>query len=1191
MQKTINQILEGNFIYDHSSLDFSCTKIEIELPTFEQFEGSFQITNTDHIKMVGKVTTSDRRMQVVTTDIQGESQMIYYIFHGEQMEDGDVVKGEFHIISNVGEYSLPFVVSKVRRGLESSMGPIKNLFHFANLAKSNWREALRLFYSRDFSSVFTGNDKQYLIVYKGLSVQKGNSQNMDEFLQEINKKKAIEIQIDNKEIHIAQNEKTRSGFLEILFEGWGYVDLDIRTEGEFLNIETNRVQGDEFPDHRFFLRYQIDDYRLHSGCNHGKIIVRNRLQELEVTVLVDREEIVDPKHQEYLERKKGILQLMQLYMDVKQKKIANQYWKKESLAILDQMMNGPQEDYLLMLFKAQIFITQDKNNEAQWLLSQAGDYLDSNHEKYADKGIMEAYLLYLSTLLRDEEDYVKKVEERLRELFGQYGEDWRIGWLRLYVEKDFKTNPASRYMFLEKQLLNGCTSPVIYMEMLNLLKLNPTVIRKLTLPILRVLYYGARQEELTPELVERIVYMAQSCREGGELLLRLLILCYEQENSDEVLKWICVLLINRGLVSKKSRFWYEKGIVQGIRINNLYEYYMDTLDLSENNTIPKEVFLFFSYQNTMDYKKTAYLYSYLLAHRNEMTDIYENNRDRMTRFVLEQVARMRIDRNLAYLYREFLTDAVIDEQNANALSQLIFSNQVTVEQPGIIRVVVCHENYERELEASLSGGVAWIPIFGNEYKLFLEDKVGNRYCHSLEYRLEKLLLPGKYIQKVAANVTNQPLIDLYCVENTALSADQEKHEGQYKIWKRLYECPDISEQIRNKMCLNLLQYLNETDRTRELDELLCSLSTATMTNQQRLEVLRYLVIREKIDLAYDLICKYPIADINAKILVRLIGKKIYEKEFVYDDILLDYCKKLFNNGKYDGVILRYLCMHYYGKVKVMRNIWKAARAFDENCFELSERILVQMLSTGAYIGEKNEIFEYYLAKGGKLDIIKAYFAQNSYDYFVKERIVSPVVFREIGRLARNGEKLHKVCKLAFIKFYSEFEEEPDEGQKKVLSIYLKEMIEKNIHLNGFKTLSKYCEAQAFSDKTILEYHAKPDSRVMIHYLHQKRNEEDGEYLVEEMRPVYGGVYFAEFVLFFGETIQYYITEQNGEREELTESGTLQKTDMEMKDCEDNFSRINDLVISSTLRDYTGLEQLLEEYYKLQYLAGRYFELR
>ena len=34
--------------------------------------------------------------------------------------------------------------------LNSSVGPIRNLFHFANLAKSNWKEAVRLFYRPEF---------------------------------------------------------------------------------------------------------------------------------------------------------------------------------------------------------------------------------------------------------------------------------------------------------------------------------------------------------------------------------------------------------------------------------------------------------------------------------------------------------------------------------------------------------------------------------------------------------------------------------------------------------------------------------------------------------------------------------------------------------------------------------------------------------------------------------------------------------------------------------------------------------------------------------------------------------------------------------------------------------------------------------------------------------------------------------
>ena len=70
------------------------------------------------------------------------------------MEPGEEARGAFHIISNQGEYYIPFFVSVVPKTIDSSLGNIKNLFHFTNLAKSSWEEAVKLFYSKEFKAVF-----------------------------------------------------------------------------------------------------------------------------------------------------------------------------------------------------------------------------------------------------------------------------------------------------------------------------------------------------------------------------------------------------------------------------------------------------------------------------------------------------------------------------------------------------------------------------------------------------------------------------------------------------------------------------------------------------------------------------------------------------------------------------------------------------------------------------------------------------------------------------------------------------------------------------------------------------------------------------------------------------------------------------------------------------------------------------
>ena len=153
MQKIINQILEGNFDYENGSLDFSCAKIEISIHKGEVYEGTFHVCGTQGQFTSGTVLSSDLRMECLTTEFVGCDEEIAFCFHGEKLEEGDVVKGNFYIISNHGEYYLPFVASVEHTVLESSVGVVRNLFHFANLAKSDWQEALRLFYSPEFPIV------------------------------------------------------------------------------------------------------------------------------------------------------------------------------------------------------------------------------------------------------------------------------------------------------------------------------------------------------------------------------------------------------------------------------------------------------------------------------------------------------------------------------------------------------------------------------------------------------------------------------------------------------------------------------------------------------------------------------------------------------------------------------------------------------------------------------------------------------------------------------------------------------------------------------------------------------------------------------------------------------------------------------------------------------------------------------
>ena len=102
-----------------------------------------------------------------------------------------------------------------------------------------------------------------------------------------------------------------------------------------------------------------------------------------------------------------------------------------------------------------------------------------------------------------------------------------------------------------------------------------------------------------------------------------------------------------------------------------------------------------------------------------------------------------------------------------------------------------------------------------------------------------------------------------------------------------------------------------------------------------------------------------------------------------------------------------------------------------------------------------------------------------------------------------------------------------------------------------------------------------DNKIMFYLIED--DEEEESYHTEEMRNMYGGVFSREFILFFGENLQYYITEESSGHEALTFSDSVSISDVVSAGRESRYDLLNDMVVSKTLQDEDTLIQLMEEY--------------
>lgn len=1190
MQKIVKRILEGNFEYENGSLDFSCAKLELALPKGSVYEGSFHITATSDGFAEGTVTVSDIRMECLTPEFAGNDVEILFCFHGENMEEGDVLKGTFSVVSNQGEYYLPFVVTIEHEVLNSSVGVIKNLFHFTNLAKSDWQEAVKLFYSAGFSRIFAGSDMQLYDCYRALAAYPGNEQNVEAFLLQVNKKQKVEFLTEEGQIAmtlpaVENPYAATETVLTVIRNGWGYTRLWVECEGDFVFTEKECLSDDDFLGNRCVLPVYVDSSLCRKGLNFGRIFIYNSYVSLEIPVTVRLGESNTGLYAER-NRKRSIVQLMEFYRAFRLKKISKSTWMKETDKLVARLVAQNEENVAARLFQAQLLITQERYHEAEWILSHASELMEK--ERMED-GVLRAYYLYLSTLVQKEEEYINWATEEVEQIYKQNRGEWRVAWLLLYLSEEYHKSAAAKWAFLEKQFQYGCSSPVLYIEALVLLNANPSVLYKLDGFGMQVVCFGAKQEALHAEVIEQVLYLAGKVKDYSNVLRDTFVRIYEKKQDVRILQELCTLLIKGGRIGRKYFTWYAKAVDAQLRITNLYEYYMMSVDLQSIQEVPKIVLLYFLYQNNLDYERMSFLYYYVLQHRSEYEELYNQYRPRIERFVIDQIQKEHINRYLAGLYHEMLTPGIITEQTAPSLSKLVFAHQVTVEDARLRKVIVYQPGNCLPTTYYLQDRRAWIVLYGNDNVIVFEDAYGNRFMRDVEYILEKLMMPGKYLRMLAHYVKDSHGLDIYMCEEAGETALSEEGVERYR---RLVESEDTSDRLKSRAYMLLLEYYYSADNEKALEQYLEEIPMSLLKEQERGTVIRYMVLAGKSDLVYQYIGQYGPGFVDTKILLRFADDIIQRRNYQEDEVLLAVATYIFRKGKYNSTILNYLARYFQGMTKDMRDIWKASRSFEADCYELSERMLLQMLFSGAFIGEKMDVLRYYVSQGARPEVEQAVLAQCSYEFFVKEKLAEEYVFQEIFYAYSRGEEIQWIAKLAFLKYYAENHDKITQSLEAPIEAFLRDMLAKRIYLNFMWEYKEFSDLlEEMRDRVIIEYRSRPGVGARIHYVMLHDNGDADEYVSRAMREAYPGVYFIDFVMFFGESLQYYITEQGEDEELLTESGTRQRGDSAMGDAEGKYEMINDMILSKNMQDYDTLERLLEEYYCREYMNEQLFVLQ
>lgn len=1182
LREVIEKLSNGIFDYESDKIIFDVPSIEKGLTKDEMYSGSFRMGSESGQKIKGLIYTSNKRLICETKEFNDNDITVKYTFDTLGLDAGDEIKGDIRIVSEAGEYYLPFAFSIVHKIVEDSGEAIRNIFHFTKQAQNDFRTATKLFYSKDFIRAFDGNDRLHLTKYRGFSNVEGNGQAVEDFLISINKKNVVEYGTDKSIYEYTDVTRDVRCQLDIYKSIWGFVDINVYTDEDFIELEKSKIRGFEFDGSIYRLFYNIRADRLHGGRNYAKIYIEDAHQKLEIEVIVSNSGRASAKRAANREMKALTFRLCKCYIQFRTKQISIGTWVRDSMKIVERMNLLDDKNPVSRLYQAQLLIVEERFSEAKWIL----DHVETQMDLMDAPEEVQCYYLYLTTLYKRDNAYVDEVGEKLLKHFKRNQHSMPIFWMLLYIDEELSGSSSKKLTAIERMYRQGTTSPILYVEAYNIFVANHLAITKLSSFEISVISFGVKNGKISQDMIEQVAMLAYRMRDFSERVLTLLSDIYDLYNDPDLVEAACAMLIRSSVTDEKYHVWYERGVELGLKITRLYEYFMFSLPKKYDRLIPKAVIMYFGFQNQLSYEKKAALYANLIKFKKQGIDLYNTYQENMLVFAIEQVMEERIDVNLATIYEEVLSQDVIRPNMASHLSKIIFAKAVNCDDENIESIILVQEEFEGEFVYPVVDNMSYPYIYSNNITLFYEYKDGHREIVP-DSKVKSLINESTYVPLIRRYVVGNLPFLLYLCEGKRgyISID----ESNADFCRDLVESEYITERLKADLRIGLMHYYFEADRYNTLDEFLLNIDIGNLSSSDRNQLLEFFVKRGLYENAYDMLATYGDENVDAESLFKVCLHIIGRADRHDDNVLVKFTYNAFLNGKYDNSTLAYLVNNYSGLTKELRNIWKAAKAFSIDCYVLVEKIIVQMLFSGTNIAERDEIFEEYRSRGGQKNVEMAYLSYLSYEYFVKERTVSEAIFEIIVANYRAGEKLNDACKLALLKYYADNPSAKTQRIKDMIYMFIQEYLHRNIYFKFFSVyVDEIPELAAFSDALFVEYRANPGSKVLLHYSLEDGSEKGESYRTEEMKNMFGGIFSKEFILFFGEKLQYYVTESVGGKERLTLSDNAMITETSTDGSGSRYNLLNDMVVAKALQDESTLMELMEEYVKQDIFAREVF---
>lgn len=1176
MKKKTEQLLNGKFEYEQPHLLFSKEKISLTLKAGETRRGEVYLGTEDNCRIRGYVTSSSRRLVPGLDKFTGTTVCLPYGIDAVGMEPGQDLEGWICFTTNIGEYRLGFEIHVEKEELKTAKGTVSDLEEFCQIAKKDFREAFRIFTDPSFSSLLKNEEDQKKALFVGLSRQPVTYQHLEEFLIGIGMKEQVSVSLKDPGARYYEVKQDMQEAFHIHRSGWGHLRLEIEAYGDFLEIPKKVVTDEDFIGSYYEVDYLISCDKLGAGNQFGKIVVKSPYQQLTYELLVSRTPKVEVNVRVVEEQHK--LAILKDYLDFRCNKMDASTWAASTHYELNQLRENGCDYPEYQMYEA-FLLHQEGNDEG------AVQILEKYQDKAFTKDDLEfaGFYLYLCVetgIYRDQEQALRK----LRNFHMQKEDSFTLLWVLLRKDPELCQSSSKAIFMMEELYEKGCKSPFLYLEAWELVSRNISLLHRLNGFWVQVFLFAAKRDLLTQELAMRIAYLSGYEKNYNESLYRVLAKGYEYFPSEDTLEAVCKYIIKGDPRKPEYFIWYSRAVQQGLRITRLYEYYVETMDMTGQQELPKPLLMYFTYNNdTLGDNKKAFIYSRVIADKEADPANYQSYQKSMAVFAKKKLSEGCMNEHYAAIYQEFLTDPKTKEE-ANAIAGRMFTYRLFCDDKKIRSVIVKHSQMAEEEVYPCVQGVAYPRIYTEDAVILFQDEQQRRYASTVGYNLKKMLDEEEMMPKVLAfGVEETGVLLHYCMEHPISRDDLE-------LFQKLAGLPGVSSDYRGGIRKEILDYYAGHIHGEDLDGYLKRLDCREYALVDRETLLSVLISRGLFPQAAAIVEEFGFEGLDMKSLLKLVSRMIIRCEMAEDEELLALASEVYRSGIYDEVILQYLMKYRFGPMDEMFSIWKSAKGFEMDTYDMEEKLLGLLIFTSDYRKEGESILADYIKHKGKERLIGAYLTQVAYGIFVKEFSMSSLVKKSLKKAYLEKWPVDLICHLALFK---ELVKEKGKSEE-ILSMereLLKECMDRNMEFAFFHKLSaELLSPYQLDDKTYVEFHGSPKWKVTLFYALDTGLGAEPEYKNEPLYDIYEGIRTKSFTLFYGETLHYYFQSEYKGKIKKTAERTMTMSRVEGAPGS-KYQMINQILSARRLDKDAEVAAKLKQYLRQEQYVNEMFVIR